>query len=98
MDEQERITFLQHTLLDKNEAINHRYSAAVYLGHNDSDDALESLIQCACNDHEDSSLLAACGGCIAEIWDRNKNFDLDIVLGQVATPAKDEIRGWINSK
>ena len=98
MGKQERTAFLLDTLLDKDESITHRYSAAIYLGHEDSDSALESLITCACNDHEDASLLVTCGDAIAEIWDRNKNFDLDVVLGQVATPAKDEIYDWINSK
>ncbi|GAV19345.1 hypothetical protein MMIC_P0279 [Mariprofundus micogutta] len=97
-NDEERTLFLLETLLNKNESLQLRDSAATYLGHHDSDKALKSLIECACNDHEDARLLTACGDAIAEIWDRNKNFDIDVVLAQVAIPAQLEIRGWINSK
>lgn len=98
MDEQERVVLFLETMLDKSQSIENRDSAAIYLGHCDSDEGLKSLIECACNDHEDSTLLQACGSAIAEIWDRNKNFDIDVVLGQVSPPAKEKIHGWLNSK
>jgi len=97
-NEDERTEFLLETLLNRNESLENRDLAAIYLGHFDSDKALKSLIECACNDHEDARLLTACGDAIAEIWDRNKTFDIDVILAQVAVPTQLEIRGWLDSK
>ncbi|OIO71721.1 MAG: hypothetical protein AUJ57_06690 [Zetaproteobacteria bacterium CG1_02_53_45] len=95
---EERTLFLQEMLLDRNEPLLNRGSAAIYLGHDDSDNALQALVECACNDHEDSKILTCCGDAIAEIWDRNKNFDIDVILGQVTHATGQEIRNWLNSK
>jgi len=97
-DASERAEFLLQTLLNHNEKLELRHIAAMYLGHFDSENALKSLIEFASNDHEDETLLISCGDSIAEIWDRNRDFDIDVVLAQVSAPAKDEIKSWLASK
>ncbi|NWF37380.1 hypothetical protein [Mariprofundus sp. KV] len=97
-DEHERAEFLLEVLLNRDETLEFRTSAAVYLGHFDSEKALKSLIEFACNDMEDERLLISCGDAIAEIWDRNHDFDINVVLSQVATPTKDEIKSRLASR
>jgi len=97
-DEHERAEFLLAVLLNREEAVELRNSAAVYLGHFDSEKALKSLIEFSCNDLEHERLLISCGDAIAEIWDRNHGFDINVVLSQVATPTKEEIKARLASK
>ncbi|NWF38640.1 hypothetical protein F3F96_05790 [Mariprofundus sp. NF] len=97
-DEHERAEFLLAVLLNREEAVELRNSAAVYLGHFDSEKALNSLIEFACNDLENERLLISCGDAIAEIWDRNHDFDINVVLSQVAIPTKDEIKSRLASR
>jgi len=97
-NDSERAEFLLEILLNHDESPTLRHNAAIYLGHFDSEKALKSLIELACNDHEDESLLICCGYSIAEIWDRNRDFDMDVVLAQVSTSTKDEIKNWLASK
>lgn len=97
-DDQERTEFLLETLLNRTESLDMRDSAAVYLGNFDSEKALNSLIEFACNDRENNQLLISCGDSIAQIWDRNKDFDIDLVMNQVSGTAKEGIRKWLGSK
>ena len=94
-DAHERAEFLLEVLLNSEESLELRRSAAVYLGHFDSEKALKSLIEFACNDSVNERLLISCGDSIAEIWDRNRDFDIDVVLAQVSNPAKEEIKCWL---
>lgn len=97
-NEYERADFLLETLLNRDEPLELRRSAAVYLGHFDSEKALKSLIEFACDDSENQHLLVCCGDSIAEMWDRNRDFDINVVLSQVSSPAKEEIRCWLSGR
>lgn len=90
--------FLLTVLADTDEQASLRENAAVYLGHMDDPMILAALICLASDDSQYDRLLERCGNAIAEIWDRNRDFDVRPVIDQVTNPARAAILGWLNSK
>ncbi|WP_018293463.1 hypothetical protein [Mariprofundus ferrooxydans] len=90
--------FLLTVLADKDEDACLRENAAVYLGHMDDPMILAALICLASDADQYDRLLERCGNAIAETWDRNRDFDIRPVIDQVTEPAREAIRGWLNSK
>jgi len=90
--------FLLTVLADNHEESQLREEAAMYLGHVDDTMALAALICIASDQSQSAGLLARCGNAIAEMWDRNRDFDVRPVIDQIEEPAREAILGWLNSK
>lgn len=92
------IDFLLAMLVDSCESLTLREDAASYLGHMDDAAVLATLIIVGSDKSQHERLLGRCGNAIAEIWDRNRNFDIDTLMEGLAGPARAGINGWLKSK
>ncbi|TLS65943.1 hypothetical protein FE236_07150 [Mariprofundus erugo] len=92
------VDFLLSMLVDPCESLTLREDAASYLGHMDDGAVLASLILVASDKSQHERLLARCGNAIAEIWDRNRNFDVDLLMEGLTGPARAGVNGWLKSK
>jgi len=93
-----RTGFLLTVLADNDEDLLLREHAAMYLGHIDDTMVLAALICLASDQSQYDVLLARCGNAIAEMWDRNRDFDVRPVIDQVSEPAREAILGWLHGK
>ncbi len=77
-------------LLNRTYSAADRSDAAMDLGQYDEDRAFEALVSVALDVAEDSLVLEYCGESIADIWNRRRTCDPDLIE-RLAPPARAEL-------